>query len=150
MLAKGHHIALNAPTSLIAQAARNREVVRVDNVREVEDWLPNPLLPDTYCEMAVPIILDDKVVGVLDLQNNEISSFDEDDVNLLGFLTAQIGVALRNARLFDEVKVALTEARLAQERYTKQVWDTKNVQKGREWYHYGRPDVPSPARTTLT
>ncbi|MCB0208915.1 MAG: GAF domain-containing protein [Anaerolineae bacterium] len=149
MLAKGHYIPLNAPTSLVARAARNHEVVRVDNVREAEDWLPNPLLPDTYSEMAVPIILDDKVAGVLDLQNNEIGSFHEDDANLLDFLTTQIGVALRNARLFDEVRVALTEARLAQERYTKQAWDKKKAQKEREGYHYGRPDVPLPDRTTL-
>jgi GAF domain-containing protein len=135
MKARGHHILLNAPTSLVARAARSGEIVWVDNVREAEDWLPNPLLPDTYAEMAVPIMLEGQVVGVLDVQEDEIAGLDESDANLLRSLANQVAVAIRNARLF-------AEAQAAQERYLQQSWEKTRVAPTSGQYLYVRPGVP--------
>ncbi|MDM8531099.1 ATP-binding protein [Anaerolineales bacterium HSG25] len=109
MKQKGHAISLNTPTSLVAQAARRAEIVRVDNVREANDWLPNPLLPDTYSEMAIPIIAEEKVVGVLNVQDNEIGGLDDGDANLMRSLAGHIAVAMTNARLFAQNQAALQE-----------------------------------------
>ncbi len=122
MKAQGHRILLNSPQSLVARAARTQKVVKVDNVREAEDWLPNPLLPDTYSEMAVPIILDNQTAGVLDVQENSIASLDESDAESLQLLAKQVAVAIRNARLFRQVEKSLTEVRLAQEKYVERSW----------------------------
>jgi GAF domain-containing protein/HAMP domain-containing protein len=122
MKAKGHHIPLAAPTSLVARAARNNEIVWVDNVREVEDWLPNPLLPDTYSEMAVPIVLEGQVVGVLDVQQDKIAGLDEGDAGLLRSLANQVAVAVRNARLFEQIQAALSEVEALNRRLTHEVW----------------------------
>ncbi len=103
MKANQHSIPLNATTSLVARAARSGEVVWVDNVREAADWLPNELLPDTYAEMAVPIISKGQVVGVLDVQQNKVAGFDEGDASLLRSLANHIGVAIHNARLYEEL-----------------------------------------------
>ncbi|MCB0165858.1 MAG: GAF domain-containing protein [Anaerolineae bacterium] len=149
MLAKGHHIKLNAPASLVARAARNREVVSVDNVREASDWLFNPLLPDTYSEMAVPIILDEQVVGVLDVQENKLAGLDDTDATLLQSLVNQIAVAIRNARLFQEVETALSEAQISQERYIDQTWQKQKVATMGGYYHYSRPNVPTPKPTVV-
>ncbi len=143
MKAKRHSIPLNAQTSLIARAARTAEIVRVDNVREAEDWLPNSLLPNTYSEMAVPIVLEGRVVGVLDVQQDRVAGLDEADANLLRSLVNQVAVAMRNARLFDEVETALTEAYAAQERYTEQSWEKAKIVARRGQHHYARPDVPA-------
>jgi GAF domain-containing protein/HAMP domain-containing protein len=152
MKAKGHRIPLDAPTSLVARAARTGEVVSVDNVREVEDWLPNPLLPDTYSEMAVPIILEGRVVGVLDVQEDEIAGLDEGDANLLRSLANQVAVAIRNAGLFEEVKNSLAEAQAAQERYLEQSWQQAKVASASRsgQYHYARSDAPHLDEATLT
>ncbi len=141
MKAKGHSIALNAPTSLVARAARTGQIVRVDNAREAEDWLPNPLLPDTYSEMAVPIVVNEQVVGVLDVQEDRIAGLDEGDVGLLRSLANQVAVAIRNARLFEEVETALAETRAAQKRYVEQVWDRTKVTRqnvGRVLFSLGK------------
>jgi GAF domain-containing protein len=122
MKARGHYIALNTPTSLVAQAARNKQIVWVDNVREAPDWLPNPLLPDTQTEMAVPIIIEGKVVGVLDVQGDEVAGLDEADAGLLRSLANQVAVAIQNSRLFAQVETTLSETRAAQERYLSQAW----------------------------
>jgi GAF domain-containing protein/HAMP domain-containing protein len=127
MKAKGHRIALDAPTSLVARAARTNQIVSVDNVREAPDWLPNPLLPDTYSEMAVPIVLEGQVVGVLDVQQDEVAGLDEGDANLLRSLANQVAVAIRNAHLFAEVESSLRQAREAQQRYVEQAWDRSRV-----------------------
>jgi GAF domain-containing protein len=115
--------------------------VRVDNVREAPDWLPNDLLPNTYSEMAVPITLggEGQVVGVLDVQEDEIGGLDEGDENLLRSLANQVAVAIRNARLFEQVETQLAEARAAQEQYLTQSWQkTKGVRHQRQ-YLYARP-----------
>lgn len=129
MKAMGHNIPLNAVTSLVAQAARTREVVSVGNVREAAGWLPNPLLPDTHSEMAVPIILEGKMVGVLDVQQDEVAGLDEADANLLRSLANQVAVAIRNARLFEEVEANLAEARELQRKYILDSWDPAQAAK---------------------
>jgi GAF domain-containing protein len=123
MKAQGHSIPFNAAASLVARSARSGEIVRVDNVRQTPDWLPNPLLPETYSEMAVPITLEGKVVGVLDVQQNQVAGLDEGDAALLRSLANQVAIAINNARLFEEVETALAEAREAERRYIQQSWD---------------------------
>lgn len=142
MEASGHSIGLDAPTSLVARAARTGEVVSVDNVREAEDWLPNPLLPDTCSEMAVPVVLQGQVVGVLDVQEDKIAGLDEGDAGLLRSLANQVAVAVRNARLFEEVESALAEARAVQARYVEQSWQQVRIGPESGQYHYARTDAP--------
>jgi GAF domain-containing protein/HAMP domain-containing protein len=125
--AKGHGIALNAPTSPVARAARSGEVVQVDNVREVKDWLPNPLLSDTYSEIAVPIVLDGQVIGVLDVHSDKIAGLDESDANSLRSLANQVAVAVRNAHQFAEVQSALAEAHKLQQQYVEQAWNRAKI-----------------------
>ena len=139
MKLKGHHIPVNAPTSLVTRAARSGEVVTVDNVREAPDWLPNPLLPATSSEMAVPILLEGQVVGVLDVQEDEIAGLDEGDASLLRSLANQVAVAIRNARLFNEVETALAKAQALQERYLEHSWEKAKIAQHRSQYLYVDP-----------
>ncbi|MFC1975368.1 GAF domain-containing protein, partial [Chloroflexota bacterium] len=114
--AQGHHIPLNAPTSLVAHAARRREIIYVDDVRQASDWLPNPWLPDTHSEMAVPIIAEDEVIGVLDVQSDQVAGLDEGDMDLLCSLANQVAVAMTNAQFYQiEQELRRQEAERAQE-----------------------------------
>ena len=149
MKARQHSIPLDAPTSLVARAARTAALVSVDNVRTAPDWLPNPLLPDTHAEMAVPIVLEGQVVGVLDVQNDAIASLSESDANLLRALASQVATAIRNVRLFDEVKTALAEAQALQERYRVQAWDRTRIAPQVGTHLYQRSDAPDLPETVL-
>jgi|GEM_PF-1361927 len=128
MKTRGHYISINA-RSLVARVARTGAIVTVNNVREAEDWLPNPLLPDTHSEMAVPIFLEGQVVGVLDVQEDKVAGFDEGDTSVLRSLANQVAVAIRNARLFADVEAALVEAYELQRRYVEHTWDRSQVTK---------------------
>ena len=55
MVAEGWSILIDKE-SIVARAARLRQGQIVNDVRQVDEFLPNPILPDTLSEMAVPMI----------------------------------------------------------------------------------------------
>ncbi|MFN8453496.1 MAG: GAF domain-containing protein [Anaerolineae bacterium] len=139
MKTKGHNISLDAPP---VWSLAPRAVVKLSGwtTCRLKTGLPNPLLPDTYSEMAVPITLEGQVVGVLDVQQDKIAGLDENDAYLLRTLANQMAIAIRNARQFTEVQAALTDAREAQQQYIAQGWDKSRVTKknvGRVRYSLG-------------
>ena len=100
MVAEGHAIPLDREQSLVARAARTQEGVVVNDVQTDPNFLPNPLLPKTRAEMAVPMLVGGKVVGVLDVQSEQVNRFSDTDVDIQTTLASQIAVALQNARSF--------------------------------------------------
>jgi len=62
---------------------------------------PNPYLPLTRSEMALPLIIKGKVIGALDVQSNQPNAFSDEDVSALTTLAAQIAVAIDNANLYE-------------------------------------------------
>ncbi len=69
--------------------------------------------PESY--MGVPILVGDKVFGVVDVQSYRPNAFTEDNVRLLSTLASNMGVAIENARLFDEAQEARAAAEQANE-----------------------------------
>ena len=55
----------------------------------------------TRSELVLPMAIKDKIIGVLDVQSNELDAFDESDVVVLQSLADQAAIAIENARLFD-------------------------------------------------
>jgi PAS domain S-box-containing protein len=104
MREREHRIALEQEPSLVAQAARTRKTVVVDDVREEPLHLPNPLLPHTRSEIAIPLLVGDEVLGVFDVQDRVPGRFHASEVDVLTALAAQIAIAFRNARYFDEMQ----------------------------------------------
>ena len=93
-------IHFNEEKSLVARAARTREAVVVNDVRSDPGWLPNSLLPDTASELAMPLVIGDKVLGVLDVQSDRLNAFSDEDVSIQSTLASQVATALQNARSF--------------------------------------------------
>jgi len=104
MVAERHSISASAERSLVARAARERQAIIVNDVRGEADFLPNPLLPNTSAEMAVPLVVGDKVLGVLDVQAENVDHFSQEDVSIQSTLASQIAIALQNARTFSQAQ----------------------------------------------
>ena len=90
--------------SLVARSARTRQAVIVNDVHNEPGWLPNPLLPDTASEIAVPLIVGDQLLGVLDVQSDRINAFTEEDANILTTLASQVASALQNASSYAQTQ----------------------------------------------
>ena len=85
---------------LVGRAAEIGLPAFVPDVTEAEDWLPNELLPETVSEIAIPILVGEEVVGVLDVQESEVGKISIEDVDILQLVASQVGVALQNAQSY--------------------------------------------------
>lgn len=101
MRERRHAIPVARERSLVARAARDKKAVIVNDVSGADDWLPNPLLPDTRAEMAVPMIIGDTLLGVMDLQSEKINRFGASDSLIQTSLGEQVAVAVQNAVLYE-------------------------------------------------
>ncbi|HSG45017.1 MAG TPA: GAF domain-containing protein, partial [Anaerolineales bacterium] len=97
-------IPLDKKQSLVARAARTKRAVIVNDVKSEPGWLANPLLPDTASEMAVPLVVGDRVLGVLDVQSDRINAFSDEDANIQTTLASQIATAMQNASSFTQAQ----------------------------------------------
>jgi PAS domain S-box-containing protein len=103
MSANGHSIPLTAKQSLVARAARTQQSVIANDVTQAADFLPNPLLPQTTAELAVPLIYGSQLLGVLDVQCMQTNRFSEEDINIQSTLAAQVATAIQNTRQYQQI-----------------------------------------------
>ncbi len=102
MLERGHKIPRGR--GLVWRAADTNKAVLVTDTTADPNWLPNPLLPDTKAEVAVPISIGDEVLGVLDVQQNAVGGLTQADTDLLQSIANQVAIAVRNARSYSLVQ----------------------------------------------
>jgi sigma-B regulation protein RsbU (phosphoserine phosphatase) len=96
---------------LVGYAALHREPVLVSDVSQDPRYIK--LVPDVRSELAIPLLLKDRCIGVVDLESPELDAFSKRDVEILTLLASQAAVAIENARLYEEVRA--NEERLEKE-----------------------------------
>src|SRR5258708_9880509 len=82
-------------------SAESREIVRVGDTATDPRYIASH--PDIRSEIAVPLVVQDRVVGVMDLESERMGYFTEDHSRLLALLAPQIASSLQNARLYEEL-----------------------------------------------
>ena len=89
---------------LIGQAAESGERIVVDDVRVDERFRFIPNLPETKSEVVLPLKLKDRVLGVLDVQSDQLHSFHPNDLLILDALAANIARAVEGAHLYGDLR----------------------------------------------
>lgn len=75
-----------------------------NNVEQDPRYLAAEQRPGIKSELAVPLRVRNRIVGVLDIQRNRQDGFDKEDLTVLEILGSQMGTAIENARLFQETR----------------------------------------------
>ena len=96
---------------LVGYAALHREPVLVPDVSKDPRYIK--VVDDVRSELAIPMLLKDRCIGVFDLESPELDAFVKRDVEILTLLASQAAVAIENARLYEEL--SRNEARLDKE-----------------------------------
>ncbi|MBN1580231.1 MAG: GAF domain-containing protein, partial [Anaerolineae bacterium] len=102
MVASGHSLPMG--TGVVGTAAATGKSVLVPDVRQNPDWQPNPNLPETRGELAVPVVLREELLGVLDVQSDVAGALTDDDRILLESISGPIAVAMEASRLLEEAQ----------------------------------------------
>ena len=105
-----------ATEGLVGAAATSRQPVLVPDVTADPRYLM--VNPETRSELALPMIANNRVIGVLDLESPQPNYFTEEHVQTLSILAAHLAVSLENARLYQQV--ARDEARMERDLHAAQ------------------------------
>lgn len=124
MLRDGHYLPLGK--GLVGRAAESNLAVVVPDVGKNKQWAPNPLLPETRAEVAVPIHRGDRVLGVLDVQHDRVGGLGQEDAEVLQTIADQIAVALENSQLYAQVQQRVERERRLNT-ITQKIQDTANM-----------------------
>jgi sigma-B regulation protein RsbU (phosphoserine phosphatase) len=108
---------------LTGAAAASRRVIRVGDVREDPRFIRCDHGVEVRSELVIPLLLQDRFVGVLDLESTKTHAFTAEHERMLQTLGSYIAVALENARLYQETRD--TQLRLQQDLDT-----AREIQRG--------------------
>jgi signal transduction histidine kinase len=103
--AKGYRLPLG--TGIAGHSAELGEPFTANNVDEVIFFVRNPLLPDTQSEMTIPIKIEGKVLGVLDIQQALPGRLTVREMKLMQAVADQLAIALQKATLYTNLQNAL-------------------------------------------
>jgi len=108
MMQRHHKLEVNGNSMIGAATGLGQARISLA-VDEEKVWYPNPLLPDTRSEMALPLIIKGKAIGALTVQSVEEAAFSEEDISSLQMMADQLAVAINNARLLQDLENANKE-----------------------------------------
>jgi len=87
---------------LVGWAALHKEPVLVADVSSDPRYVN--LVEDVRSELVIPMLIQDRCIGVFDLESPELGAFGKEDQELLTLLASQAAVAVDNARLYEQVR----------------------------------------------
>ena len=100
MKAQRHALVVGS-NSIVGKVAERGESILVNDIQHEPLYQPNPLLLDTRSEVAIPLRVGTRIVGVIDIQSTQTNAFTKDDITVLQSLADQVAVAIDNARSYE-------------------------------------------------
>lgn len=139
MLARGHKLQIGRGI-VGTVAATGRPRIALDVGGDVV-WVRNPDLPDTRSELALPLRVGTRVIGVLDVQSTEPAAFTREDEENLQLMADQLAIALENARLLEQMQGVVQELESLYQDYSRQGWARVMARVQALAYEYDRVSV---------
>jgi GAF domain-containing protein len=124
LLARHHGLPVGLG-SIVGRVAAEGKTIVVSDTATSDIHKPNPLLPDTRSELAVPLIVEDRVIGVLDMQADRTHTFTEQNVTAFEAMGTQLAIAINSAQQWALAQAAQQKAEEAIRRLTRESWAEK-------------------------
>ncbi|MBN1179036.1 MAG: GAF domain-containing protein [Anaerolineae bacterium] len=121
MLARHHRLRIGQEGIVGYVVGYGRHRIALDVGKDAV-YFDNPDMPETRSEVALPLRVQDHVIGALDVQSKEPGAFTAEDVSFLQALADQVAVAINNARLFQEVQERAEAERRAYGELSREAW----------------------------
>lgn len=109
-------------TSINGTAVLDKRAVVIPDTGSSPVFRANPLLPETRSEIAVPLLIGDEVLGVLDLQSNLSGGLAAESLPAFEVLAGQLAIAVENARLFAQAEEARRAAADSARKRVREGW----------------------------
>lgn len=119
---------LNVPMGkgITGWVAQHKQPLYVPDVSNDERYLPS--VEGIQSEIAVPMMIEDKLIGVLNIEHHQINAFTEHDFNLAVAIGNLAAIAIENARLYEEIQKSRDELDLRVQERTAELLKERNVQ----------------------
>lgn len=124
MIENGHALSIGTQ-GIVGYVAGHRKSRIALDVGTDAVFFNNPYLPMTRSEAAIPLMIRNKVLGVLDIQSDKPQAFSLDDLDILETLADQLSIAIENARLLDESQATLLQLEALTTVRTREAWSQK-------------------------
>jgi len=99
-------------------------------------YFQNPDLPLTRSEMALPLIVGDRIIGAFDVQSTEANIFTQEDIELFTILSDQVAIAIQNNLLFQETVRSLEASQSLHRQYLLQEWSREVEERDQPGFEY--------------
>jgi GAF domain-containing protein len=103
-------------------------------------FISNPELAETRSELSLPLIVQNKIIGVLDMQSTEANVFKHDEIEILQVMADQIAVAIEHARSFAESNLTISQLEVISNEKTRQNWKNELTNR-KPMYRYSASGV---------
>jgi GAF domain-containing protein len=100
----------------------------------------NPDLPETRSEVALPLSVRNRVIGILDIQSTEPNAFSQEDINALEAMADQVALAIENGRLLTESQFALKQLQAITAESTYRTWK-KRLEEQAKGFVYSSTNI---------
>lgn len=108
-------VSVNIPfgSGITGWVAAHRKALRVNDIRQDARYIM--VSANTRSELAIPLIFRNDILGVLNVESEQINAYNENDEEMLGTLAGSLAAIMANARLVDQVRKQAERERILNE-----------------------------------
>jgi GAF domain-containing protein/HAMP domain-containing protein len=121
LLARRHSLPVGVD-SIVGRVAVDHRSIVVPDTQNSDIHKANPLLPETRSELAIPLMVEEQVVGVLDLQADKVNTFTESNKTVFEAMATQLATAIDSAWQWALSQEAHRKADEALRQLTREGW----------------------------
>ena len=122
MLSRNHMLKVGQVGIVGNVAATGESRIALDTGQDTA-YFNNPLLPNTRSEMALPLKVNNEMIGVLDVQSDQPEAFSQDDIGILQIMADQLALAIQRVLLTEAQTENMRQLESAYQKFTFTSWN---------------------------